>query len=205
MTIPKKIAKEIEAEIMKKVKSGEIAKTDTFYLARGEERIGQPAIKSMRHGKEEVTSVKVKGEAGLVFRQANSLLRLATAWLPITLQSNGILRRLKWLLCLLANFGSEQDKGKERHTMALTSAQKNQIIKDFQLFEGDTGSPEVQASLLTASIQELTDHLKTHKRDNHSRRGLLKQVSKRRRLLKFLQNRSEDRYKKLIEKLGLSK
>ncbi|OGJ37593.1 MAG: 30S ribosomal protein S15 [Candidatus Pacebacteria bacterium RIFOXYB1_FULL_39_46] len=89
--------------------------------------------------------------------------------------------------------------------MALTSAQKNQIIKDFQLFEGDTGSPEVQASLLTASIQELTDHLKTHKRDNHSRRGLLKQVSKRRRLLKFLQNRSEDRYKKLIEKLGLSK
>ncbi|MFH2118277.1 MAG: 30S ribosomal protein S15 [Candidatus Paceibacterota bacterium] len=89
--------------------------------------------------------------------------------------------------------------------MALTSAQKNQIIKDFQLFEGDTGSPEVQASLLTASIQELTEHLKTHKKDNHSRRGLLKQVSKRRRLLKFLQNRSEDRYKKLVEKLGLSK
>jgi small subunit ribosomal protein S15 len=89
--------------------------------------------------------------------------------------------------------------------MALTGAQKNQIIKDFALFEGDTGSPEVQTALLTASIQELTDHLKTHKKDNHSRRGLLKQVSKRRRLLKFLQNRSADRYKKLIAKLGLNK
>lgn len=89
--------------------------------------------------------------------------------------------------------------------MALTGPQKNQIIKDFQLFEGDTGSPEVQIALLTASIQELTNHLKTHKKDNHSRRGLLKQVSKRRRLLKFLQNRSTDRYKKLIASLGLNK
>jgi len=89
--------------------------------------------------------------------------------------------------------------------MALTKTQKTQIVKDFQLFEGDTGSPEVQVSLLTASIQELTDHLKTHKKDNHSRRGLLKQVSKRRRLLRFLQNRSEERYTALIKKLGLSK
>lgn len=89
--------------------------------------------------------------------------------------------------------------------MALTGAQKNQIIEDFALFKGDTGSPEVQIALLTASIQELTDHLKKHTKDNHSRRGLLKQVSKRRRLMKFLQNRSEDRYKKLIDKLGMSK
>ena len=89
--------------------------------------------------------------------------------------------------------------------MALTKTQKTQIVKDFQLFEGDTGSPEVQVSLLTASIQEITDHLKTHKKDNHSRRGLLKQVSKRRRLLRFLQNRSEDRYAALIKKLGLTK
>jgi small subunit ribosomal protein S15 len=89
--------------------------------------------------------------------------------------------------------------------MALTGVQKNQIITDFQLFKGDTGSPEVQIALLTASIQELTDHLKKHKKDNHSRRGLLKQVAKRRRLLKFLQNRSEDRYKKLIKNLGLNK
>ena len=89
--------------------------------------------------------------------------------------------------------------------MALNKEQKAQIIKDCALFEGDTGSPEVQIALLTASIQELTEHLKTHKKDNHSRKGLLKQVSKRRRLLNFLLSRSEERYRKLIDKLGLSK
>ncbi len=89
--------------------------------------------------------------------------------------------------------------------MALIKQQKTQVIKDFQLFEGDTGSPEVQIALLTASIQQLTEHLKKHKKDNHSRKGLLKQVSKRRRLLKFLLTRSEERYRKLIDKLGLSK
>jgi small subunit ribosomal protein S15 len=89
--------------------------------------------------------------------------------------------------------------------MALAKIQKNQIIKDFQLFEGDTGSPEVQVALLTASIQELTEHLKQHKKDNHSRRGLLKQVAKRRRLLNFLMEKSVERYQKLIERLGLSK
>ena len=89
--------------------------------------------------------------------------------------------------------------------MALNKEQKAQIIKDFALFEGDTGSPEVQIALLTASMQELTEHLKTHKKDNHSRKGLLKQVSKRRRLLNFLLSRSEERYRKLIDKLGLSK
>lgn len=89
--------------------------------------------------------------------------------------------------------------------MALTTNQKNAIIAEYQLFEGDTGSPEVQVSLLTASIQQLTEHLKQHKKDDHSRRGLLKQVAKRRRLLNFLQQRSEDRYRKLIERLGLSK
>jgi len=89
--------------------------------------------------------------------------------------------------------------------MALTKTQKISIIKDFALFEGDTGSPEVQIALLTASIQELTDHLKAHKKDNHSRRGLLKQVSKRRRLLSFLLSRSDERYQTLIKKLGISK
>lgn len=87
----------------------------------------------------------------------------------------------------------------------MTKDQKQQIIKDFQLFEGDTGSPEVQIAILTASIQELTGHLQSHKKDNHSRRGLLKQVAKRRRLLNFLQKKSEDRYKKLIERLELTK
>jgi small subunit ribosomal protein S15 len=89
--------------------------------------------------------------------------------------------------------------------MALSKAQKTQIITDFGLFAGDTGSPEVQIALLTASVQELTEHLKQHKKDNHSRRGLLKQVSKRRRLLNFLLAKSEERYRKLIERLGLSK
>jgi len=89
--------------------------------------------------------------------------------------------------------------------MALVKAQKQQIIKDFALFKGDTGSPEVQVALLTASIQELTKHLSGHKKDNHSRRGLLKQVAKRRRLLNFLLSRSEDRYRKILERLGLSK
>lgn len=89
--------------------------------------------------------------------------------------------------------------------MALTKVQKSQIIKDYQLFEGDTGSPEVQIAILTASVQELTEHLKQHKKDNHSRRGLLKQVAKRRRLLDFLMKRSEERYRKLIDRLGLSK
>lgn len=89
--------------------------------------------------------------------------------------------------------------------MAMSKTQKSQIIKDYQLFEGDTGSPEVQVALLTASIQQLTDHLKKHKKDDHSRRGLLKQVAKRRRLLNFLQERSEERYRKLIERLELTK
>lgn len=89
--------------------------------------------------------------------------------------------------------------------MALAKAQKAQIIKDYQLFEGDTGSPEVQIALLTASIQELTAHLAKHKKDNHSRRGLLKQVAKRRRLLNFLRTHDEARYRKLLERLGLNK
>ena len=89
--------------------------------------------------------------------------------------------------------------------MALSKQQKRQIIKDFQLFEGDTGSPEVQVALLTASITELTQHLSQHKKDNHSRRGLLKQVAKRRRLLNFLKSFSLERYAKLIDRLEISK
>ncbi len=89
--------------------------------------------------------------------------------------------------------------------MALTKDSKTQIIKDYALFEGDTGSPEVQVALLTNSILELTEHLKKHKKDNHSRRGLLKQVAKRRRLLNFLLTKSEERYRKLIDRLNLTK
>ncbi|MBD3250242.1 MAG: 30S ribosomal protein S15 [Candidatus Pacebacteria bacterium] len=89
--------------------------------------------------------------------------------------------------------------------MALSKKQKQSIIKKYQLFEGDTGSPEVQIALLTASIEDLSEHLKDHAKDNHSRKGLLRQISKRRRLLRFLQERSEERYKELIKSLGLKK
>lgn len=91
------------------------------------------------------------------------------------------------------------------YTMALAKNQKQALIKQFQLFEGDTGSPEVQIAILTASINELTAHLKKHKKDNHSRRGLLKQVSKRRRLLNFLKGKSAERHDELVKKLGLGK
>lgn len=89
--------------------------------------------------------------------------------------------------------------------MALSRTQKKAIIKEYKLYEKDTGSPEVQIALLTANIQELNEHLKEHQGDDHSRRGLLRQVSKRRRLLRFLSERSDERYKTLIKKLGLKK
>lgn len=87
--------------------------------------------------------------------------------------------------------------------MALDLSKKAQIIKDYATKEGDTGSPEVQIALLTEQIKELTDHLKQHKKDVHSRRGLLSMVSKRRRLLNYLSVKEEKRYKALIKKLGL--
>ncbi len=89
--------------------------------------------------------------------------------------------------------------------MALTLDAKKKIIADFGTKDGDTGSPEVQVALLTAQINELTEHLKKHKKDNHSRRGLLKMVAKRRRLLNFLQRKDEKRYKDVIKRLELSK
>ncbi|KKU25790.1 MAG: 30S ribosomal protein S15, partial [Microgenomates group bacterium GW2011_GWA2_46_16] len=82
---------------------------------------------------------------------------------------------------------------------------KTTIIKKFATTKGDTGSPEVQIALLTERIKELTAHLKLHKKDNHSRRGLLKMVSKRRRLLTYLRGSTEDRYKMLIKSLNLAK
>ena len=82
---------------------------------------------------------------------------------------------------------------------------KAQIIKEFQIHEGDTGSVEVQVALLTARIRHLTDHLKKHPKDYHSRRGLMKMVGRRRKLLKYLRRRKPEVYKELIEKLGLRK
>jgi small subunit ribosomal protein S15 len=87
----------------------------------------------------------------------------------------------------------------------LKTDNKQSIIKKFATTKGDTGSPEVQIALLTERIKELTEHLKVHKKDNHSRRGLLKMVSKRRRLLNYLRDNVVDRYASLVKSLNLSK
>lgn len=89
--------------------------------------------------------------------------------------------------------------------MAVTTAQKAQIVQDYQTAGADTGSPEVQVALMTARINDLTQHFKDHTKDHHSRRGLLKLVSKRRKLLDYLKGKSNDRYRTLIERLGLRK
>ncbi|MCA9613565.1 MAG: 30S ribosomal protein S15 [Sandaracinus sp.] len=89
--------------------------------------------------------------------------------------------------------------------MALNTDRKAELIKSFQTHEGDTGSPEVQIALLTERIIYLTDHFKTHKKDHHSRRGLLKLVSRRRRLLDYVRERDVERYRKIIESLGIRK
>ncbi len=82
---------------------------------------------------------------------------------------------------------------------------KTSIIEEFKLHEGDTGSPEVQVAILTARINELNDHLKVHKKDHHSRRGLLKMVGQRRNLLGYLKNVDIERYRTIVSKLGLRK
>ena len=89
--------------------------------------------------------------------------------------------------------------------MALQQTEKKEIIKKFAREKGDTGSPEVQIALLTEKINKLAKHLEEHKKDNHSRRGLLGMVAKRRRLLTYLQSQDIERYSKLIEELGLKK
>ncbi|GLY10442.1 MULTISPECIES: 30S ribosomal protein S15 [Bacillaceae] len=87
--------------------------------------------------------------------------------------------------------------------MALTQERKNEIINQFKTHESDTGSPEVQIAVLTEQINTLNDHLRTHKKDHHSRRGLLKMVGRRRNLLTYLRNKDVQRYRELIQKLGL--
>lgn len=87
----------------------------------------------------------------------------------------------------------------------MTQAEKQEIIKAYATHEGDTGSPEVQVAILTARINELTDHLRVHKHDNHSRRGLLMMVGKRRSLLDYLAKKDINRYRACIAKLGIRK
>ncbi len=87
--------------------------------------------------------------------------------------------------------------------MSITAEEKARLMKEFATKEGDTGSPEVQVAILTSRITTLTEHFKTHKKDNHSRRGLLKLVAQRRKLLDYLKGNSEERYKTLIGRLGI--
>lgn len=87
--------------------------------------------------------------------------------------------------------------------MSITADRKQELMKEYATGKGDTGSPEVQVAVLSERIKNLTEHFKDHKKDNHSRRGLLKLVSQRRRLLDYLKSRDQDRYQTLIGKLGL--
>ena len=89
--------------------------------------------------------------------------------------------------------------------MAQTAEVKKEIIEEFKLHDHDTGSPEVQIALLTNRILELTEHFKVHQQDHHGRRGLLKLVGRRRRLLDYLKSKDLDRYKETIERLGIRK
>ena len=98
----------------------------------------------------------------------------------------------------------QQAYGERKNTM-ITKEIKQQIIKDYQLKEGDTGSPEVQIAILTYRINDLNEHLKVHKKDHHSRRGLLKMVGQRRNMLAYLKKNDLERYRALIARLGLRK
>jgi small subunit ribosomal protein S15 len=89
--------------------------------------------------------------------------------------------------------------------MSVSDIKKSEIVAQFARAENDTGSPEVQVALLTSRINELTSHFKSHVKDHHSRRGLLRMVSRRRKLLDYLKGKDADRYRALIEKLGLRK
>jgi len=89
--------------------------------------------------------------------------------------------------------------------LALAPGAKTEIIAKYRLHDADTGSPEVQIAILTERINYLTEHLKTHRKDHHSRRGLLKMVGQRRGLLNYLQNKNIERYRAIVERLGLRK
>lgn len=87
--------------------------------------------------------------------------------------------------------------------MSITAERKAELIKEYATKDGDTGSPEIQVAILTERINNLTEHFKSHGKDNHSRRGLLKMVAQRRSLLDYVKGKNQDRYKSLIERLGI--
>jgi len=100
---------------------------------------------------------------------------------------------------------NDTDRIEEKENIMIDHKQKSQIIADYQLQPGDTGSPEVQVAILTFRINDLNEHLKVHHKDHHSRRGLLKMVGQRRNLLNYLKEKDIERYRSLIARLGLRK
>jgi small subunit ribosomal protein S15 len=101
------------------------------------------------------------------------------------------------------SLGGQHTDHERNSSMSLSVERKQQVVRSYATKSGDTGSPEVQIALLTERINGLTEHFKTHKNDNHSRRGLLKMVSQRRQLLDYVRSRDEPRYQKIIERLDL--
>ena len=130
-------------------------------------------------------------------------------WRPIATPSpwreNGILARLRALRSTAFVCPIDGSLGEETATMALQREQKDAIISQFRTHPEDTGSPEVQIALLTERINGLTDHLRSHRHDFHSRRGLLKLVGQRRRMLAYLADKDIERYRTTITRLGLRK
>ena len=127
-------------------------------------------------------------------RQARDTARMLEAVLR-NINSKGIYK-YAWMFLILTKHIGEK-------TMALSTDRKAEIVKEYGASENDTGSPEVQIALLTANIEELQSHFKEHAHDHHSRVGLLRMVSQRRKLLNYLRNKSTDRYSAIIKKLGL--
>lgn len=109
-------------------------------------------------------------------------------------------RGLPALLCTDTRIGARKDD-----YVSLTKAEKAEIIQEYSVHSSDTGSPEVQIAMLTTRISQLTEHLKVHRHDEHSRRGLYKLVGQRRRHLTYLKNNDVERYRKIVERLGLRK
>jgi small subunit ribosomal protein S15 len=103
----------------------------------------------------------------------------------------------------LINLRLDRPIEREDGDFVITTARKSDIVADYRQHDADTGSPEVQVALLTERIAQLTEHFQTHKKDHHSRRGLLKLVSQRRRLLDYLRRSDPERYQALIKRLGL--
>jgi small subunit ribosomal protein S15 len=117
----------------------------------------------------------------------------------------GFTRRRKWKPKPLPGVRCLDGFAQRKSSMTMAASQKAEIVKASARGAQDTGSPEVQVALLTARINELTPHFKTHLKDHHGRRGLLKMVSRRRKLLDYLKNKDAERYSALIHKLGLRK